>query len=187
VDQTGEAIARDLLENRRDGLQASVFLLSLATFSGFWFLAFLHRRLAADTGSPEGWAALAGGVGLVVGAMALGTILSAALAVDSLTRDPDAAKTLWLLEHGTWVMIGPALAAFVLGVSVGAIRHGQPHRWFGWAGLVVTAVLLVNMWFGLGSPVVLGYVWVLAVAISLAIRLPQPGDVRPDRSVGAST
>ena len=179
VDETGETIARDLLQNRHGGLQASICLLSLAVFSGFWFLGFLHHRLAAHTRSPEGWAALAGGIGLVASAMVLGVILSAALAVDSLTSDPETAKALWLLEQGAWILIGPALATFVLGISVGAIRHGDPPRWLGWAGVLVTAVLLVNTWSGMGSPVVLGFFWVLVLAIVMAIRSPTPEASRP--------
>lgn len=88
VDQTGEAIARDLLENRHDGLQTSVLLILLATISGFWFLAFLHTRMATDKRSPETWAALLGGLGLVVNVMVLGVVLSATFAVDSLINDP---------------------------------------------------------------------------------------------------
>lgn len=186
VDQTGEAIARDLLENRHDGLQTSVFLLSLATIVGFWFLGLLYDRLTARTRSPETWAALAGGLGVVIAVMILGVVLSAALTVDSLTNDPETAKTLWLLEQGAWMLIGPALATFILGISVVAIRRGDPPRWLGWAGLFVTAVLVVNTWLGMGSPVVLGFFWVLLLAVVLAIRVPTPDDSPQPTDVGAS-
>ena len=184
VDQTGEAIARDLLENRHDGLRASVMLLSLATFSGFWFIGYLHHRIAARARSPEAWTALAGGLGLVIAAMTLGVVLSAARTVDSLTNDPETAKTLWLLEQGAWTLMTPSLAAFVLGISVGAIRHGDPSRWFGWLGVPVTAVLVANMWLGMGSPVVLGFVWVLALAIIMAIRPPTTEQSRLGQEFG---
>ena len=104
--------------------------------------------------------------------MVLGVVLSATFTVDSLTNDPQTAKTLWLLEQGAWIPMTPALATFILGISAGAIRHGDPPRWLGWAGLFVTAVLLVNTWYGMGSPVVLGFFWVLALAVVLAVRGP---------------
>lgn len=172
VDQTGEAIARDLLENRHGGLRASVALLSVAVIAGFWFLGLLHYRLAGRWRSPEIWAALGGGLGVLTVVMALGVVLSAALTVDSLANDPETAKTLWLLEQGTWTLMSGPLATFVLGLSVGAIRDGDPSRLLGWAGLAVTAVLLANTWLGMGSPVVLGFVWTFVVALTLAIRLP---------------
>lgn len=182
VDQTGDAIARDLVENRHDGLQVSVFLLLLATISGFWFLASLHSQLPADKRSPEVWVAVFGGIGLVINVMVLGVVLSAMFAVDSLTNDPETAKTLWLLEQGAWIPMSATLATFILGTSASAIRHGNPPRWLGWAGLLVTAVLILNTWFGMGSPIVLGFVWVLALAIIVTVRLPTSGSP-PERSV----
>ncbi len=185
VDQTGEAIAQDLPDHRHDGLQASVFLLSLAAISGFWFLGFLHQRLQANARSPEVWAALAGGLGVIFIVMTLGVILAAALAVDSLTNDPDTAKTLWLLEQGTWMLMSPGLATFTLGISISAIRHGDPPRWFGWAGLLVTVALTMNTWLGMGSPIVLGFFWVLVLAVLLTTRLPTFEDSLPDHETGA--
>lgn len=186
VDQTAEAIARDLLDNRHDGLQVSVFLLLLATISGFWFLAFLHGQLPSDRQSPETWAAILGGIGLVINVMILGVVLSAMFVVDSLTNDPGTAKTLWLLEQGAWIPMTATLATFILGVSIGAVRHGDPPRWLGWTGLLVTAVLIVNTWLGVGSPVVLGYLWVLTLAITLTVQLRTYGSP-PAHAADAST
>ena len=123
---------------------------------------------------------------LVINVMVLGVVLSAMFTVDSLTNDPETAKTLWLLEQGAWIPMTATLATFIAGVSIGAVRHGDPPRWLGWTGLLVAAVLLANTWLGMGSPVVLGFVWVLALAITLTVRIPTHGSP-PERSANPST
>jgi hypothetical protein len=65
---------------------------------------------------------------------------------------------------------------FTFGVSSIAITTGDPPRWLGWTGGVVVATLVVNFVLGLGSLGGLGLVWVLALAVTVTVRVPDPTD-----------
>lgn len=84
------------------------------------------------------------------------------------------AKTLWLIEHGFWALIGPPQTAFILGVSVVAINEGYPPRWYGYSGIVVAIGLAANIIRGLGGLTGLGLLWVLGLAGILSFRRPEP-------------
>ena len=100
-------------------------------------------------------------------------ITSAAVAVASLSSDPQVAKALWLLEQGFSNVIGPALIVFMLGVSISSMNRGDPPRWLGYSGVVASVVLVVNSVVGSFNLAVLVLLWVLALAINMTIR-PQP-------------
>lgn len=169
-DQSAEAIAAELTR-RVDGLRTSVALVALASVAGYWFIALLHRRLARREASAAAWAAFGGGLATVTVILGGAAIKGASVTVDSLGRDPQVAKTLWLLEHGFFdVLIGPPLVVFTSGVSIVSLQRGDPPRWVGWSGIAVTAGLVANIALGLGSLSVLGFFWVLALAVALTVR-----------------
>ncbi len=168
VDQTAEAIARDLAN--RDGLETSIALAGLAAIAGFWFVGSLHLRLTARGPSAAAWAAFGGGLAMVTLFLAGSAITSAAVAVASLSSDPQVAKALWLLEQGFSNVIGPALIVFMLGVSISSMNRGDPPRWLGYSGVVASVVLVVNSVVGSFNLAVLVLLWVLALAINMTIR-----------------
>ena len=169
-DQSAETIARDLTENRMSGLRLHAALVGLSAVAGYWFVGDLHRRLAARTDSAAVWVALGGGVAMVTMVLATSTFAQAAIVVDSLALDPQVAKTLWLIEHGSWALMGPPQIAFILGVSAIAIRERFPARWLGYSGVVVAVGLVANMMWGLGSLAALGLLWVLGLAGLVVVR-----------------
>ena len=108
---------------------------------------------------------------MVTVVLAGSAITGAAITVDSLMADPQAAQTLWLLEQSFFdVLIAPPLIVFTLGVSILSIKHGDPPRWLGWSGIAVIVGLIVNYPFALGSLAALGFFWVLALAVTVTIR-----------------
>lgn len=171
ADQTAEVIARDLAD-RVGGLETSIALVGLAAIAGFWFIGTLHLRLTHRGQSAAAWAAFGGGMAVVTLFLAGSAIASAAL-IGSLAGDPQVAKTLWVLQEGFSNVIGAPLIVFMLGVSIVAIRHGDPPRWLGWSGLVATVVFVVNTALGLASLAILTFIWILVLAATMIIR-PQP-------------
>lgn len=105
--------------------------------------------------------------------LATSAFAQAAIVVGTLASDPQVAKTLWLIEHGSWAMIGPPQTAFILGVSIFA-KTGDPPRWYGYSGIVVAVALIANLLLGLGGLAALALLWVLGLAGLLLIRRPEP-------------
>jgi hypothetical protein len=169
-DQSSEVIAQDLFDNRYGGLRPNIALVGLASFAGIWFVADVHRRLLSISRSAASWAALGGGLMTVVFILATSLFLEAAITAESLVEDPQVAKTLWLLEHASWALLGPPLAAFAFGVSIVSLGHGTPPRWIGLSGLVLVAALALNLLLGLGGLAVVGLLWVLGLAAANTIR-----------------
>jgi hypothetical protein len=176
-DQTGEAIARDLVDNRFDGLGLSIALVGLAAVAGYWFVAALHTRLNEKGPSTASWAALVGGAATVTSVLMGSGILEAATTVDSLVGDPQVAKTLWLLELGFFnALIAPPLIAFTIGVSIHAMQYRSLPRWVSWTGLVTAAALTANIVLGLGGLAsAVGFIWMLAIAAFVTIH-PTPAE-----------
>ena len=170
-DQTAQVITRDLA-NRVGGLETSIALVGLAAIAGFWFVGSLHLRLTARGPSAAAWAAFGGGVAMVTLLLAGSAIASAAL-VGSLAGDPQVAKTLWVLQEGFSDVVGAPLVVFMLGVSIVSIKRGDPPRWLGWSGVVATVVFIANFALGTASLAILTLVWVLVLAVTMAIR-PRP-------------
>ena len=170
-DQTAQVITRELA-NRVGGLETSIALVGLAAIAGFWFVGSLHLRLTARGPSAAAWAAFGGGVAMVTLLLAGSAIASAAL-VGSLAGDPQVAKTLWVLQEGFSDVVGAPLVVFMLGVSIVSIKRGDPPRWLGWSGVVATVVFIANFALGTASLAILTLVWVLVLAVTMAIR-PRP-------------
>jgi hypothetical protein len=176
-DAPAGVIARDMTD-RISGLPLNAALVGLSAVAGYLFIGGLHRTLSERSRSSAVWSALVGGVAMVTMVLATSTSAQAAILVDSLASDPQVAKTLWLLEHGSWALIGPPQMAFILGVSIVAIQEGYPSRWIGHTGLLVTVGLAANLVLGLGGLAGLGLLWVLALGL---VMLFQP---LPDMSSG---
>lgn len=172
-DQPATTIARDLSEHRIDGLRLGAALVGLSAVAGYWFVAGLYRRLSASRASVAPVVVLVGGIGMVTMVLATSASAQAVLVVDSLVQDPQVAKTLWLIEHGSWALMGPPQIAFILGVSVVALTDRDPARWVGVSGVVVAVGLAANMAWGLGSVAGIGLLWVLVLAISLVAHAPE--------------
>lgn len=173
-DQSAEVIARDLSENRLDDLRVSAGLIGLSAIAGYWFVGGLCRRLSARSSSSAVWVVLAGGTAMVTMVLATSAFAHAAIVVDTLASDPQVAKTLWLIEHGSWAMMGPPQAAFIVGVSVIAVETGDPSRWYGYSGFVVAVGLVANLLLGLGGLAGLALLWVLGLAVVLLVRGAEP-------------
>ena len=109
---------------------------------------------------------------MVTMVLATSAFAQAAIVVESLADDPQVAKTLWLIEHGSWALIGPPTIAFIVGVSVIAVGEGAPPRWLGFTGIVVAVGLAANLMWGLGSIAGLGLLWVLGLAVTLLVTHP---------------
>jgi hypothetical protein len=173
-DQTGRAIAQDLVDNRFEGLSVSIALVSLAAVAGYWFVGAVHQRLNAREPCTAGWVALGGGVATVTTVLMGAGVLGAATTVDSLVGDPQVAKTLWLLELGFFnTLIGPPLIAFIVGISVHAMQHRSLPRWVSWTGLATAAGLAVNVGLGLGGlAAAIGFIWMTVVAVVIGIGPP---------------
>ena len=175
-DQPAEVIAQDLSENRLDVLQFSAGLIGLSAIAGYWFIGGLCRRLSTRSSSGAGWVVLAGGIAMVTMVLATSAFAQAAIVVETLADDPQVAKTLWLIEHGSWAMIGPPQTAFILAVSLIAIETGDPPRWYGYSGIVVGIALIANLLLGLGGLAALALLWVLGLAAVLLLQQPEPKD-----------
>ena len=171
-DETAETIARDM-SGRLDDLGANAALVGLSVVAGYWFVGALHRELSGRSASPAVWVAFAGGLGMVTMVLATSAFAQAAILVESLASDPQVAKTLWLVEHGSWALIGPPQIAFVIGVSTLAIVEGYPARWLGYSGVLVASGLVFNMAWGLGGLAALGLLWVLGLALVLSFSVPE--------------
>lgn len=169
-DQSAATIARDLSENRMGGLRLHAALVGLSAVAGYWFIGDLHSRLSARSDSAAVWVALGGGLATVTSVLATSTFAQAAIVVQSLAQDPQVAKTLWLIEHGSWALMGPPQIAFILSMSVIAVRERFPARWLGYSGVVVAVGLIANMMWGLGSLAALGLLWILGLATLLVVR-----------------
>lgn len=177
-DQPAERIARDLSENRLDSLGWSAGLVGLSAVAGYWFVGGLHQRLAARSSSFMPGVVLGAGIAMVTMVLTTSAFAQAAIVVDSLVEDPQVAKTLWLIEHGSWALIGPPTIAFIVGVSVIAFSEGAPSRWIGFTGIVVAIGLGANLVLGLGSLAGLGLLWVLGLAATLLKTDPALADPR---------
>ena len=119
--------------------------------------------------------------------MVLATSLfaQAAVVVERLTGDPQVARAPWLIEHGSWALIGPPQIAFILAVSVMAIGKGELPRWFGLAGFPVAGGLSANMAWGLGSLAGVGLLWVFGLAAIVLVQ--RPGRARSGESGDTGT
>ncbi|MDX1450710.1 MAG: hypothetical protein R3246_16800, partial [Acidimicrobiia bacterium] len=173
-DQPAEVVAQDLSENRLDALPVSAGLIGLSAIAGYWFVGGLCGRLSTRSSSSAVWVVLTGGIAMVTMVLATSAFAQAAIVVDTLASDPQVAKTLWLIEHGSWAMIGPPQTAFILGVSIIAIETGDPPRWYGYSGIIVALGLVANLLLGLGGLAALALRWVLGLAGVLLFRRPEP-------------
>jgi hypothetical protein len=163
-DQPADTIARDFSENRLDGLRLSAAFVGLSAVAGYAFVGGLSRRLAAESSSAAPWIVFGAGVAMVTMVLATSLFAQAAVVVEALTGDPEVAKTLWLIEHGSWALIGPPQIAFILAVSVMAIGEAELPRWYGYFGILVAVGLVANLAWGLGSLAGAGLLWVLGLA-----------------------
>lgn len=181
-DKPAETIARDMSASRLDGLRVAAGLIGLSAIAGYWFVGGLHRRLASRSSPSAPWVVLGAGIAMVTMVLATSAFAQAVIVVESLDRDPQVAKTLWLMEHGSWALIGPPQTAFILGVSAITISGGGLVRWYGYSGFVVAIALVGNMMWGLGSLAGLGLLWVLGLAVVLLLERPEPAPQLNDHS-----
>lgn len=177
-EQPAETIARDMSRNRLHSLRGGAGLVGLSAVAGYWFVGGLLHRLAARSSSFARWVVLGAGIAMVTMVLATSTFAQAAIVADSLAGDPQVAKTLWLIEHGSWALIGPPQTAFIVAVSAIAISNGVPPRWLGYTGIAVAIGLTANLMWGLGSLSGLGLLWVLGLAATLLRTQPEPESAR---------
>ena len=119
-------------------------LVGVAALAGYAFVAGLAR--GAESGSASAAPRVVFGAGIAMVTMVLATSLfaHAAVMLETLNADPQVAKTLWLIEHGSWALIAPPQIAFILGVSAVSLRESRFPRWFGLTGLPVAGSRFTN-------------------------------------------
>ncbi|MDQ3777614.1 MAG: hypothetical protein M3310_01920 [Actinomycetota bacterium] len=172
----GDEIAEFYRDNRVPILIAAT-LHTLGGFLFLWFLAALASVLDA-AGSPT-WlrrAAVIGGTagGAMMLAMTGGQ--STGATTDSELLTPDTAIVFWRLAHGFFVAAEVALAVFLGALSILALRGLVLPRWLGWAGLVITILLLIPP-IGWAALLFLLPLWLIAASVILWRRSVAPAEL----------
>ena len=141
------------------------------------FFAVLRARLLEAEGRPGRAAALAFGAGVASAALwfvAVSLFVAPALAANDTSRftlDPDTFRILNDTGYIFWVGATVVGALVVWATSAVAIGTGVLPRWLGWVGIPVGIILLFAVFF---FPAFLYWLWILVVAIILAVRSPAP-------------
>lgn len=169
-EQVADVVARDFTQNRLGKLRLAAALVGISAIAGYGFVGGLGRKLASSSPSATPWVVFGAGLGMITMTLATSLFAQAAVMVESLNADPQVAKTLWLIEHGSWALIAPPQIAFILAVSSLALREGLFPRWFGLSGPPVAAGLLANMAWGTGSLAGAGLLWVLGLGVIVLVR-----------------
>jgi len=156
---------------------AAVFIFLAGVLLLMAFFGVLRVRLLEVEGRPGRGAALAFGAGVASAALwfvAVSFFVAPALAsndTSKFTLDPDTFRILNDTGYIFWVGATVVGALVVWATSAVAIRTGVLPRWFGWVGIPVGIVLLFAVFF---FPAFLYWLWILVVAIILAVRSPAP-------------
>jgi hypothetical protein len=132
---------------KTEELSFQVFFFGLAGISFLWFIGTLAAALRRAEDGPTGLAAIAVTAGATAnGVFFAGMVCWAALAAgaDSIL-DQGVARGLYDLGRFAYTLSGLPAAAFVLAVSVGALRTRFLPAGVGWAGLLLALVLVLDV------------------------------------------
>ncbi len=171
-----------------DGFRTGAHLGFLGALFFIVFVADLRRRMAEREGPSGTWGllAFAGGL-LLAGVLVMQNSLTlAARVIGSNEMNPALAQTIIAFQWSGSDLLAAPLAAIVLSVSVLSLLAEFLPRWFAWAGVVLTAGVVVTLAIPTDSPlfifVGLSLLWVTAGAVILLVRdfIPaRPGDEVP--------
>ena len=163
------------LADRSDRVEAGSAFLLLGLVFFLFFLGYLRHRLRRAEGE-DGWlTAVAYGGGLALVASMLMLLLIEFATASASTSDPVVAKTLYTIQWGGSLVLGPPLIAMAAATSAVILRYRALPRWLGWTGIVV-AVFGLMPWIGI---FVFG-AWTLALSIVALVRPMTPtADDRP--------
>jgi fumarate hydratase class II len=99
---------------------------------------------------------------IAIGHVSLGCI-AASVVFDDAPADPGTARALWHFGYGAILVAGGlGVALVVAATSVHALRTRSFAKWFGWAGIVVSVVLLGSVIF---VPFLLFPLWLIVASI----------------------
>jgi hypothetical protein len=132
-------------EDNRTPILVAGTIHALGGFVFLWFLAALRpvlRRLPGETDFLSS-AAFAAGIAAAALMLALMGPQTTGATTDVELLDPGAAVAFWRLAHVFFVAAEIAFAAFVLALSLLALRGVLLPRWLGWAGIAIAVILLV--------------------------------------------
>lgn len=124
----------------------TLFGVGSATF--VWFLGTVADRLRSANGDARlpsiMFAAGTSAIALVT--MAPGSYTAGALGSENLKRalEPGAAEALFVLGQGFFVAAELVAVAYMGAAGLAILRSGLLPRWFGWASIVLAAILVVN-------------------------------------------
>ncbi|MGH3133688.1 MAG: hypothetical protein ACRDNY_08120 [Gaiellaceae bacterium] len=176
IGETDEEILAYYADSGNRAREISSFFIGIVAVLFFlFFLRTLHRRLRSVESEPKSLPALAFGAGvtsaaLLVGAVALWTGTSFTIEDTSeFVVDPSLARyvdTTGYLLFTASVMVTSLLVG---ATSLLAVRTAVLPTWLGWVGLPVAVILLFAFFF---FPLLVFWLWVLAVSVIFIARPP---------------
>ena len=132
---------------KTDELSFQVFFFGLAAISFLWFIGTLAGALRRAEDGPTGLAAIAVTAGATANAVFIAGMVSwSAMAASADTiLDQGVARGLYDVGRFAYTLSGLPAAAFVLAVSLGALRTRFLPSGVGWAGLLLAVVLVLDV------------------------------------------
>ena len=132
---------------KTDELSFQVFFFGLAAISFLWFIGTLAGALRRADEGTTALAAIAVTAGATANAVFLaGMVCWSALAASADTiLDQGVARGLYDVGRFAYTLSGLPAAAFVLAVSLGALRTRFLPSGVGWAGLLLAVVLVLDV------------------------------------------
>jgi hypothetical protein len=132
---------------KTEELSFQVFFFGLAGISFLWFIGTLAGALRRAEDVPTGLAAIAVTAGATANAVFLaGAVCWSALAASADTiLDQGVARGLYDLGRFAYTLSALPATAFVLAVSLGALRTRFLPSGVGWAGLLLAVVLVLDV------------------------------------------
>jgi hypothetical protein len=169
-DQSGVVIAEILVANIDQG-RLGIALALGGVFCLIWFVASVYERMRRFGGASDALptVALAGGI---AGVGALLILMHGGIALTTITdygSDPAVARALAAMSWDGVLIAGAPFAAFVVAVSLGALRSGLFPRWVGAVGLVAALPLLIAPIAFFGFAIFI--IWIVVVSAAWLWRL----------------
>jgi Domain of unknown function (DUF4386) len=133
--------------DKTDELSFQVFFFGLAAISFLWFVGTLAAALRR---ADDGASALAA-IAVAAGATAIGTFIAGMVSWSAMAASADTildqgvARGLYDVGRFAYTLSGIPAAAFVLAVSLGALRTRFLPSAVGWAGLLLGVVLVLDV------------------------------------------
>jgi hypothetical protein len=164
-------------------IQAGVIVGGLSMLFFLWFLAALHARLRAVEAGEQRVASMALAAGVAFTALfgvlnalrgVIGEVLARSTPFREQPLDPQLVRL--VAEIGVLVFAAALVVGAVLiaATSVIALRSGVPAPWVGWAGALMSLIVLAGAFPYPSVVVYLLLLWVLIVSVAIATESRQP-------------